>query len=148
MTATRAAANLAAATTYSASENSKRLQTELTQLKRKRPPRSNRAKKNQNKKEQRNDNEKKNHSKSTPDDKRNQNAGPTTTDLSYCYLHGYQKSHTSADCKVLKGDKNKYTNEMRRAKNPKQPSGGSTKVNGQPASPKPKVVKAKLWYIT
>jgi hypothetical protein len=51
--------------------------------------------------------------------------------LNYCHAHGYQGSHTSAECKILNSDKRKYTKDMRRAKNPNYPPGGSTKVNGQ-----------------
>ena len=41
---------------------------------------------------------------------------------------------------MLAGDKQKYTAEMRRAKGPNHPRGGSTKVNGQ----QPKTIQANI----
>jgi hypothetical protein len=49
--------------------------------------------------------------------------------LDYCRNHGYQHCHTSSACKVLRSDKKKYNDAMRRAKGPNHPPGGSTKVN-------------------
>jgi hypothetical protein len=50
---------------------------------------------------------------------------------SYCYAHGTQGSHTSAQCKVMAGQPHNFTAEMRKATNPNQPPGGSTFVQGQ-----------------
>ena len=49
----------------------------------------------------------------------------------YCYAHGTQGSHTSAQCKVMAGQPHNFTAEMRKASNPHQPPGGSTFVRGQ-----------------
>jgi hypothetical protein len=63
--------------------------------------------------------------------------------LDYCHNHGYQHSHTSSVCKVLRSDKKKYNDAMRRAKDPNHPPGGSTKVNGQDPT-RPRKVVANL----
>ena len=76
--------------------------------------------------------------------KGNDPAESPSTELKYCYGHGYQKSHNSADCKLLAGDKKKFTAEMRRATGPNHPPGGSTKINGQTAPQKPKTVTANM----
>jgi hypothetical protein len=49
----------------------------------------------------------------------------------YCYAHGTQGSHTSAQCKVMASQPANFTAEMRKATNPHQPPGGSTFVRGQ-----------------
>jgi hypothetical protein len=49
----------------------------------------------------------------------------------YCFAHGTQGSHTSAQCKVMAGQPHNFTAEMRKASNPHQPPGGSTFVRGQ-----------------
>jgi hypothetical protein len=49
----------------------------------------------------------------------------------YCYAHGTQGSHTSAQCKVMASQPHNFTAEMRKATNPLQPPGGSTFVRGQ-----------------
>jgi hypothetical protein len=59
-----------------------------------------------------------------------------------------KKSHTSAECKVLSGDKQKYSNAMRKASGPNDTPGGSTKVNGQIATNTTNKVKANLVEIT
>lgn len=134
LAATRAAANLVAATAYTTLEaESKRLQAEMEKLKRQRP-RGTKNSKNKNKKQQR----KKQMGKG------NDPAESPSTELKYCYGHGYQKSHNSADCKLLAGDKKKFTAEMRRATGPNHPPGGSTKINGQTAPQKPKTVTANM----
>ncbi len=61
---------------------------------------------------------------------------------------GKKKSHTSAECKVLSGDKQKYSNAMRKASGPNDIPGGSTKVNGQIATNTTNKVKANLVEIT
>jgi hypothetical protein len=104
LTATRAAANLVAATAYSTLESeAKRMQTELAKLKRKRPPRTNKTK---NKKfNKKNGNEKgahKSDAKSSTD-AATRGSAESTANLNYCYFHGFQQSHISADCKVLNG---------------------------------------------
>jgi hypothetical protein len=66
-----------------------------------------------------------------------------TEGLDYCHNHGYQHSHTSSACKVLRSDKNKYSDAMRKAKGPNHPPGGSTKVNGQDPT-RPRKVDANL----
>jgi hypothetical protein len=48
----------------------------------------------------------------------------------YCYAHGTQGSHTSAQCKVMAGQPQNFTAEMRKSSNPNQPSGRSTMVRG------------------
>ena len=128
--ATKASANLVAATAYATLEaESQRLKTEVEQLKRKQNPNN---RKPQPKRQQ---------GKTKGGEKRN--AGEPTTKLKYCHGHGYQKSHLSSECKLLAGDK-KFTAEMRRAKDPNHPPGGSTKVNGQPPQQKPKSVVANI----
>ena len=49
----------------------------------------------------------------------------------YCYAHGTQGSHTSAQCKVMASQPHNFTAEMRKATNPHQPPGGSTFIRGQ-----------------
>ncbi len=123
LSATRATANLVAATAYAALETeSKRMQAELSQLKRKRPPRTNRSKKT--KQTATGKGKTKTEPKPTSE-KPNRPATESTANMKYCHNHGYQQSHTSSECKVLNGDKRKYTNEMRRAKDPHHPPGGS-----------------------
>ena len=53
--------------------------------------------------------------------------------LKYCHAHGTQHTHTSSECKLMAGDKDRFTSAMRNAKNPNQPPGGSTKLLGQEA---------------
>jgi hypothetical protein len=57
--------------------------------------------------------------------------GKPKTPVHYCYAHGSQGSHTSAQCKVMAGQPHNFTAEMRKATNPNQPPGGSTFVKGQ-----------------
>ncbi len=135
VTATRAHANLVAATAYAALETeSRQLRRELDQIKRKRTPQS--IKKQKNKQKKHNTLGLSNFSTDE------------TNERKYCFLHGFQKSHTSSECKVLAGDKTKFTNEMRRAKGPNNPPGGSTKVNGQKTSAKPRRVTANVAFET
>ena len=136
MTATRASANLLAATAYSTLEaESKRLTAENEKLKRKRAANDKRSKKG-----------KKGQGKGKG--ARNAASGARTGDtatLKYCHGHGYQPSHTSAECKLLAADKAKFTAAMRAATGPNNPPGGSTKVNGQHASTtKTKTVTANI----
>jgi hypothetical protein len=49
----------------------------------------------------------------------------------YCHAHGYQNSHTSAQCKVMLNQKASFTAEMRQATNPTSPPGGSTSIRGK-----------------
>jgi hypothetical protein len=49
----------------------------------------------------------------------------------YCHAHGYQNSHTSAQCKVMLNQKANFTAEMRQATDPTHPHGGSTSIRGQ-----------------
>jgi hypothetical protein len=49
----------------------------------------------------------------------------------YCHVHGYRNSHASSQCKVMAGDKTKFSAAKRNAQNPHQPSGVSTAVKGQ-----------------
>ncbi len=111
MAATRAAANLVAATAYSTLENeSKRLRSELAELKRKRPPRTNKTK-NKNKKatgtkRPHADTGKSNQKRAAIESAASLNYSTanlnySTANLNYCYAHGYQQSHTPAACKVL-----------------------------------------------
>ena len=50
---------------------------------------------------------------------------------SYCHAHGYQSSHTSAQCKVMANQKQNFTAEMRKATSPNSPPGGSKLVRGR-----------------
>jgi hypothetical protein len=43
----------------------------------------------------------------------------------YCYCHGTQYSHTSAECKVMQADRKRFTSAMRNATNIQSPPGGS-----------------------
>jgi hypothetical protein len=141
MAATRATANLVAATAYSTlAAKAQRLTAEVDKLKRKRTHEQNKGKgkgktkKNEQKNRGQGNNERQQRGQDTED----------IADLKYCHGHGYQKSHTSAECKLLASDKSKFTAEMRKAKSPHKPPGGSQKVNGQVASGKPKVVTANI----
>ena len=49
----------------------------------------------------------------------------------YCHAHGYQNSHTSAQCKVMLNQKASFTAEMRQATDPTSPPGGSTSIRGK-----------------
>jgi hypothetical protein len=66
----------------------------------------------------------------------------------YCYAHGYQQSHSSAECKVLNGDKKQFTSAMRNSTGPNSPPGGSTRVNGQDvtAARTPRTIAANVAY--
>jgi hypothetical protein len=49
----------------------------------------------------------------------------------YCHAHGYQNSHNSDQCKVMANQPQNFNAEMRRAKDPTHPAGGSTAVKGR-----------------
>ena len=135
LAATRATANLVAATAYTALEaKAQRLKAEVDKLKRKHTPDKN---KNKNKNKKLNEQKQKGQRTYATDD-------TPVSELKYCHGHGYQKSHTSADCKLLASDKSKFTHAMRKATNPHKPPGGSQKVNGQVVSSKPKTVTANM----
>jgi hypothetical protein len=128
-TATRATANMVALTAYSSLEvETKRIKAELEKLKRKRKPDQ-----KPNKLKQKKQNEKR---------------ADKVAVKQYCYAHGYQQSHTSAECKVLNGDKKRFTNAMRNSTGPNSPPGGSTRVNGQDvtAARTPRTVTANVAY--
>ena len=138
MAATRATANLAAATAYSMLETaSNKMKAELENLKRKRNP--NQTKRQAKTKKQ---NGGKEANRKTRTERRT--ADEPTDKMNYCYAHGFQHSHNSSECKLLSGDKKQFTAEMRRSKGPKYPPGGSTKVNGQVPSKTPKTVAANM----
>jgi hypothetical protein len=48
----------------------------------------------------------------------------------YCYCHGTQYSHTSAECKVMAADRKRFMSAMRNATNSQ--SGGSIRKPGEP----------------
>ena len=48
----------------------------------------------------------------------------------YCYCHGTQYSHTSAECKVMQADRKRFTSAMRNATNSQSPPGGSDRKPG------------------
>jgi hypothetical protein len=50
----------------------------------------------------------------------------------YCYCHGTQYSHTSAECKVMEADHKRFTQAMRNATNSQSPPGGSVRKHGTP----------------
>ena len=50
----------------------------------------------------------------------------------YCYCHGTQYSHTSAECKVMQADRKRFTSAMRNATNSQSPPGGGDR---KPAAP-------------
>jgi hypothetical protein len=50
----------------------------------------------------------------------------------YCYCHGTQYSHTSAECKVMQADRKRFTSAMRNAPNSQSPPGGSDRKPGPP----------------
>jgi hypothetical protein len=110
----------------------------VDKLKRKRTPNQN---KNKNKHKK---NEQKNHGQGTDEQKKHGQGTDDIAELKYCHGHGYQKSHTSAESKLLAADKSKFTAEMRKAKKTHKPPGGSQKVNGQFVSNKPKAVTANM----
>ena len=127
LAAARASANLVAATAYSTLETeSQRLRAEIDRLKRKRTDNQNKGKgkrKGQQGKGKRTGQQTnpknegtKLHQARTPEE--------PTKDMKYCHGHGFQHSHTSAECKLLAGDKRKYNAEMRRSKGPNHPPGG------------------------
>ena len=55
----------------------------------------------------------------------------TTCDF-YCYVHGKQNSHTSAQCKVMSNDRDNFTAAMRNARSSNAVEGGSTAIKGKP----------------
>ncbi len=113
---------MVALTAYSNLETeTKRMKAELEQLKRKRTPKSD-QKQNKLLKLQK------------PRDK-GQRIAKAEAKQHYCYAHGYQKSHKSAECKVLNADKKRFTHAMRNSLGPNSPAGGSTRVNGQEVTP-------------
>ena len=137
--ATRATAHLASSAAYSTLEvESKRLRATIDKLNRKRAggKQGDSNRNNQQKKKGKKNGEKQ--------DAKTRPANEPTKDLKYCHGHGYQRSHTSNDCKMLAGDKQKYNAAMRRATGPNQPPGGSTKVNGQVPPKQTKMVSANV----
>jgi hypothetical protein len=50
----------------------------------------------------------------------------------YCYCHGTQYSHTSAECKVMESGKKRFTSAMRNATDSQSPPGGSDRKPGAP----------------
>jgi hypothetical protein len=48
----------------------------------------------------------------------------------YCYCHGTQHSHTSAECKVIQADRKRFTSAMRNATNSQSPPRGSDRKPG------------------
>jgi hypothetical protein len=50
----------------------------------------------------------------------------------YCYYHGTQYTHTSAECKVMESVKKRFTSAMRSAMNSQSPPGGSDRKPGEP----------------
>jgi hypothetical protein len=50
----------------------------------------------------------------------------------YCYCHGTQYSHTSAECKIMESDKKRFTSAMRNATNSQSSPGGSDRKPGVP----------------
>jgi hypothetical protein len=134
MAATRATANMVAMIAYSSLEmETKKMKAELEKLKRKRNPKSDpKQKKTKNKKPQ----------------KKGQRNANGAAKPKYCHAHGTQQSHTSAECKVMEGDKKRFTYAMRNAQGPHSPPGGSTKVNGQEVNTfaPPRTIKANIAY--
>ena len=61
----------------------------------------------------------------------------------YCHSHGYQNSHNSNQCKVMINQPKNFNAEMRRAKDPHNPPGGSTAIRG-----KQPTVHASAFMIT
>jgi hypothetical protein len=53
--------------------------------------------------------------------------------LKYCHAHGSQHTHDSNECKLMAGDKTRFTQAMRNATSSSQPPGGSTKILGRDA---------------
>ncbi len=49
----------------------------------------------------------------------------------YCHAHGYQNSHNSGQCKVMANQPQNFNAEMRKARDPIHPAGGSTTVRGR-----------------
>jgi hypothetical protein len=75
--------------------------------------------------------------------KRQKGADTTTTNATttfnstcdhYCYLHGKQNSHNSAQCKVMENDRGHFTAAMRHAKTSNAVAGGSKAVKGKPVA--------------
>ena len=48
----------------------------------------------------------------------------------YCYVHGYQKSHTGAECNVLKANTQKYSAQHLAATDHLTVAGGNSTVRG------------------
>jgi hypothetical protein len=105
------------------------MRAELEQLKRKRAPKP-------NKKQNKSKNPKGKGQRSTSD----------VPKKKYCYGHGYQQSHTSAECKLLNGDKKRFNHAMRNSQGPNDPPGGSTKVNSQVVTAPTRTVSANMAY--
>ena len=58
-------------------------------------------------------------------------SAPKPAGQKYCYIHGYQKSHTGADCNVLKANaQQQYTAQHLAATNHHHPAGGNPNVRG------------------
>ena len=151
MAATRATANLAAVTAYSTLEvESQRLRAAIEKLKRKRTGGQQDRNQNKNKRQQGKQTGEKQHEKQNGKQNgerqrdKTRSANEPTKELKYCFGHGYQRSHVSSECKMLAGDKEKYTAAMRRATGPANPPGGSNKVNGQVPSKQTKMVSANV----
>jgi hypothetical protein len=58
-------------------------------------------------------------------------SAPKPAGQKYCYIHGYQKSHTGADCNVLKANaQQQYTAQHLAATDHHHPAGGNPNVRG------------------
>ncbi len=64
-------------------------------------------------------------------DKGNKGTASGNKAVKYCYAHGTQHTHTSQECKVMAGDKERFNAAMRSSKDPNNPPGGSTRALGQ-----------------
>ena len=100
------------------------LQDEVKKL---RKHRNKNNRKRQNRKSEENSNSDDETDRTNKKHRKNDSKNQTTY---YCWCHGTQRSHTSQECKVMEGDKGRFTTQMRNATKSTSPPGGSTRRNG------------------
>jgi hypothetical protein len=81
---------------------------------------------------------------STPSGSTSQTVSTAKECEHYCFAHGSQNSHKSADCRVMANQKERFTRAMRNSTGPNNPPGGSTAVLGQTPRRTPTTVHGNM----
>ncbi len=80
----------------------------------------------------------------TPNEPTPQTASTAEECEHYCFAHGSQNSHKSADCRLMANQKERFTRAMRNATGPNNSPGGSTAVLGQTPRRTPTTVHGNM----